>query len=224
MLKSPEFSFAGHISPLHTSTPKTKSICKSIPQSKQVRWAMYIYVHCVCTYTDINVYVKLCWIWYQVDDVPLEDVPDVIANYDLCIVKSMKLDSSVISQANLMRLFFAVRCWPRRSPKSHHSFSFSHNISVFLEFSFTKASIFHAWPSPESSLCCWFIYLIYIFFKVCVVHNLICSYEHVARNSDVWIAQNEISAAIRQRKLGEPTGETLFGKTVSFDFFAKIQL
>ncbi|XP_050375780.1 uncharacterized protein LOC126793333 [Argentina anserina] len=40
----------------------------------------------------------------QVDDVPLAAVPDVIEKYDICIVKSMKLDFNVLSRAKKMKL------------------------------------------------------------------------------------------------------------------------
>ncbi|XVF19755.1 hypothetical protein REPUB_Repub11eG0138200 [Reevesia pubescens] len=40
----------------------------------------------------------------QVDDVPLKEVPDRIGNYHLCIVKSMQLDSNVISLAHRMKI------------------------------------------------------------------------------------------------------------------------
>lgn len=36
--------------------------------------------------------------------VPISDVPDVIANYHLCVVKTMRLDSNCISRANQMKL------------------------------------------------------------------------------------------------------------------------
>ncbi|KAF5936253.1 hypothetical protein HYC85_027382 [Camellia sinensis] len=39
-----------------------------------------------------------------VDDVPFDDVPNVIGNYDICIVKSMWLDANVISHATRMKL------------------------------------------------------------------------------------------------------------------------
>lgn len=38
------------------------------------------------------------------DVLPLEDVPKEIANYHVCIVKSMKLDSNIISRAVQMQL------------------------------------------------------------------------------------------------------------------------
>ncbi|XP_057953629.1 uncharacterized protein LOC131147961 [Malania oleifera] len=40
----------------------------------------------------------------QVDVVPLDEVLDVISNYHICVVKSMRLDSNVISRAKQMQL------------------------------------------------------------------------------------------------------------------------
>lgn len=40
----------------------------------------------------------------QVDDVPLDDVPDVIDKYHLCVVKNLRLDSKVIARAKQMKL------------------------------------------------------------------------------------------------------------------------
>ena len=40
----------------------------------------------------------------QVDDVPFADVPNVIGNYDMCIVKNMRLNADVISHASRMKL------------------------------------------------------------------------------------------------------------------------
>ncbi|KAL5993317.1 hypothetical protein ACLOJK_014241 [Asimina triloba] len=40
----------------------------------------------------------------QVDDVPLDDVPDVIGKYHICVVKNRHLDFEVISRAKQMKL------------------------------------------------------------------------------------------------------------------------
>ncbi|XP_027094370.1 uncharacterized protein [Coffea arabica] len=40
----------------------------------------------------------------KVDDVPFDSVPDVIGNYHLCVVKSMRLNSELISHAKRMKL------------------------------------------------------------------------------------------------------------------------
>lgn len=38
------------------------------------------------------------------DDVPLADVPKVISNYNICVVKNMRLDSNIIAKAKNMKL------------------------------------------------------------------------------------------------------------------------
>lgn len=40
----------------------------------------------------------------QVDNAPLDGVADVIGNYDMCVVKNMRLNSSIISRATKMKL------------------------------------------------------------------------------------------------------------------------
>uniref|UniRef100_J3MJW3 Phosphoglycerate dehydrogenase n=2 Tax=Oryza brachyantha TaxID=4533 RepID=J3MJW3_ORYBR len=40
----------------------------------------------------------------QVDEVGLEEVPDVIQNYHLCVVKNRRVDSDVIAKANQMKI------------------------------------------------------------------------------------------------------------------------
>lgn len=40
----------------------------------------------------------------QVEDVPFDDIPNVIGNYDICVVKSMRLTSELISRAKRMKL------------------------------------------------------------------------------------------------------------------------
>ncbi|EYU28234.1 hypothetical protein ABFS82_14G319100 [Erythranthe guttata] len=40
----------------------------------------------------------------QVDVVPLDDVREVIGNYDICVVKSLRLNADIISRANKMKL------------------------------------------------------------------------------------------------------------------------
>lgn len=40
----------------------------------------------------------------QVDDVAFDNIPDVIGNYDICIIKNMQLNSDLISRAKRMKL------------------------------------------------------------------------------------------------------------------------
>ncbi|KAG6422106.1 hypothetical protein SASPL_118669 [Salvia splendens] len=40
----------------------------------------------------------------KVDAVPIDEIRDVIGNYDICVVKSMRLNSDIIARANKMKL------------------------------------------------------------------------------------------------------------------------
>ncbi|KVH96645.1 D-isomer specific 2-hydroxyacid dehydrogenase, catalytic domain-containing protein [Cynara cardunculus var. scolymus] len=40
----------------------------------------------------------------QVDDLPFANIPDLIGNYDICVVKSMRLNSDIIARATRMKL------------------------------------------------------------------------------------------------------------------------
>lgn len=40
----------------------------------------------------------------QVDDVPLDDVPNVIDKYHICVVKNRRIDSNDIARATQMKL------------------------------------------------------------------------------------------------------------------------
>ncbi|PIA57104.1 hypothetical protein AQUCO_00600080v1 [Aquilegia coerulea] len=42
--------------------------------------------------------------YIQVDDVPLDNVPNIIADYDICVVKNRRFDAELISRANKMKL------------------------------------------------------------------------------------------------------------------------
>lgn len=75
-----------------------------------------LFLYCNSTAWLLSLYFWECdvpfnWSWLtsclfnlQVDVVPLKDVPKAIADYHMCIVKNMRLDSSVISQAAKMKL------------------------------------------------------------------------------------------------------------------------
>ncbi|KAF5176004.1 Glyoxylate/hydroxypyruvate reductase B [Thalictrum thalictroides] len=42
--------------------------------------------------------------YIQVDDVPLDSVPNTIADYDICVVKNRRFDAELIARANKMKL------------------------------------------------------------------------------------------------------------------------
>ncbi|OVA03759.1 D-isomer specific 2-hydroxyacid dehydrogenase [Macleaya cordata] len=100
----------------------------------------------------------------QVDDVPLDDVSDVIANYHICVVKNRRLDSEVIGRATRMKLIM--------------------QFGVGLEASCAEMAIY-------------------------LMLGLLRK-------------QKEMEVVVKQKRLGEPTGETLLGKTVYIMGFGNI--
>jgi hypothetical protein len=48
--------------------------------------------------------IWLCQRILQVDEVGLEQVPDVIHNYHLCVVKNRHIDSDIIAKATQMKI------------------------------------------------------------------------------------------------------------------------
>ncbi|KAJ4832781.1 hypothetical protein Tsubulata_018795 [Turnera subulata] len=117
----------------------------------------------------------------QVDDVPLADVPDVIENYHLCVVKSMQLDSNVISRAKQMKLIM--------------------QFGIGLEGVDIDAA-------TEAGI------------KVARIPSIITGNAASCAEMSIYLMlgllrkQNELQISIKQKKLGEPIGDTLFGKTV----------
>ncbi|KAF3445389.1 hypothetical protein FNV43_RR10565 [Rhamnella rubrinervis] len=117
----------------------------------------------------------------QVDVVPLEDVPDVLENYHICVVKNLKFDSALISRAKQMKLLM----------------QFGVGIEGIDIDAATKSGIrvarIPSGATGNAASCAEMA----IFFTLGLLRK-----------------QNEMQIAVKQRKLGEPTGQTLFGKTV----------
>ncbi|KAK9279264.1 hypothetical protein L1049_012943 [Liquidambar formosana] len=125
----------------------------------------------------------------QVDDVPLDDVPDVIANYHICIVKNMKLDSNIISRANQMKLIMQYGVGLEGV-----------DIDAATKCGISVARIPGGKTGNATSCAEMAIYLMLGLLR----------------------KQNEMQIAIKQKKLGEPVGETLLGKTVFIMGFGNI--
>lgn len=125
----------------------------------------------------------------QVDVVPLDDVPNVIENYHMCVVKMMKLDSHVIARAKQMKLVL----------------QFGVGLEGVDIDAATKCGI-----------------------KVARIPGDITGNAASCAEMAIYLMlgllrkQNEMQISIKQRKVGEPTGETLFGKTVFILGFGNI--
>ncbi|PNY14069.1 D-3-phosphoglycerate dehydrogenase-like protein, partial [Trifolium pratense] len=125
----------------------------------------------------------------KVDVLPLEEVPKAIANYHVCIVKMMKLDSNLISRAVQMQLIM--------------------QYGVGLEGVDINAATKHG-------------------IKVARIPGDVTGNAASCAEMAIYLTlgllrkQNEMAIAIQQRKLGEPTGDALFGKTVFILGFGNI--
>ncbi|CAI0556767.1 unnamed protein product [Linum tenue] len=117
----------------------------------------------------------------QVDDVPLSEVPDVIANYHLCVVKNMRLDSNVLSRANRMKLVMQYGVGLEGV-----------DIDAATKCGIKVARI----PSDVTG------------------NATSCAEMSIYLMLGLLRKQHELETAVQQKKLGEPIGDTLFGKTV----------
>ncbi|VVA19764.1 PREDICTED: phosphoglycerate dehydrogenase [Prunus dulcis] len=70
---------------------------------KKITRVLFCGPHFPASHTYTREYLKE-YPFVQVDDVPLDDVAGVIQNYNICIVKTMKFDSILLSHAEKMKL------------------------------------------------------------------------------------------------------------------------
>ncbi|XP_057511914.1 uncharacterized protein LOC130794039 isoform X1 [Actinidia eriantha] len=125
----------------------------------------------------------------KVDDVPFADVPNVIGNYDMCIVKDMRLNADVISHASRMKLIMQYGVGLEGI-----------DINAATRHGIKVARIPSGATGNASSCAEMAIYLMLGLLR----------------------KQNEMQLAIKKKKLGEPAGETLLGKTVFIMGFGNI--
>ncbi|XP_021999009.1 hydroxypyruvate reductase isoform X2 [Helianthus annuus] len=117
----------------------------------------------------------------QVDDLPFDSIPDLIGNYDICVVKSMRLSSDLIARATRMKLIM--------------------QYGVGLEGVDITAATNHG-------------------IKVARIPGKVTGNAASCAEMAIYIMlgllrkQNEMQCSVRLKKLGDPVGDTLFGKTV----------
>ncbi|XP_010063710.2 hydroxypyruvate reductase isoform X2 [Eucalyptus grandis] len=117
----------------------------------------------------------------QVDEAALDDVPRVIGNYHLCVVKNKRFDSDIIAQAKQMKLLMQFGVGLEGV-----------DIDAATKNGIKVARI----PSDVTG------------------NAASCAEMAIYLMLGLLRKQNEIQTSVNQRKLGEPVGETLFGKTV----------
>ncbi|XP_042504721.1 hydroxypyruvate reductase isoform X2 [Macadamia integrifolia] len=125
----------------------------------------------------------------QVDDVPLGDVPDVISNYHICVVKNRRIDSEVISRAKQMKLIMQFGVGLEGV-----------DVHAATRFGIKVARIPGNVSGNAASCAELAIYLMLGLLR----------------------KQKEMEIVVKQKRLGEPVGETILGKTVFIMGFGNI--
>lgn len=127
--------------------------------------------------------------YIQVDDLPFSSIPGLIGNYDICVVKSMRLNSDLIASANRMKLIMQYGVGLEGV-----------DISAATNRGIKVARI----PSGETG------------------NAASCAEMAIYFMLGLLRKQNEMQIAVRRKKLGDPIGDTLFGKTVFIMGFGNI--
>ncbi|CAN8239460.1 unnamed protein product [Cochlearia groenlandica] len=119
--------------------------------------------------------------YIKVDSVHVRDVPEVIKDYHICVVMSMKLDLDVISRARKMKIVMQYGVGLEGV-----------DIDAATKHEIKVARI----PSEGTG------------------NAASCSEMAVYLMLGLLKKQNEMRISVERRLLGEPTGDTLLGKTV----------
>ncbi|KAG6752206.1 hypothetical protein POTOM_044427 [Populus tomentosa] len=93
-----------NLSPLHFSTDTLSKVEQMVGNSDMhITRVLFCGPYFPASHQYTKEYLQK-YPFIQVDDVPLAFVPDVISNYNICIVKNMRLTSNIISRATQMKL------------------------------------------------------------------------------------------------------------------------
>ncbi|XP_034896965.1 uncharacterized protein [Populus alba] len=93
-----------NLSPLHFSTDTLSKVEQMVGNSDMhITRVLFCGPYFPASHQYTKEYLQK-YPFIQVDDVPLAVVPDVISNYNICIVKNMRLTSNIISRATQMKL------------------------------------------------------------------------------------------------------------------------
>ncbi|KAI5668170.1 hypothetical protein M9H77_18023 [Catharanthus roseus] len=156
--------------------------------SEKITRVLFCGPHFAASHNYTKEYVQ-CYPFIQVDDVPFDDIPSVIGNYDVCVVKSMRLNSELISHAKRMKLIMQYGVGLEGV-----------DIGAASKLGIKVARIPSGATGNASSCAEMAIYLMLGLLR----------------------KQNEMQVAIKLKKLGEPIGDTLLGKTVFIMGFGNI--
>ncbi|KAI9383597.1 hypothetical protein POPTR_013G104200v4 [Populus trichocarpa] len=178
-----------NLSPLHFSTGTLSEVEQMVGNSdKHITRVLFCGPYFPASHQYTKEYLQK-YPFIQVDDVPLAVVPDVISNYNICIVKNMRLTSNIISRATQMKLIMQFGVGIEGV-----------DIDAATKYGIKVARIPGDATGNAASCAEMAIYLMLGLLR----------------------KQNEMQISIKQKRLGEPAGETLFGKTVFIMGFGNI--
>ncbi|WCJ44169.1 D-3-phosphoglycerate dehydrogenase [Euphorbia peplus] len=147
---------------------------------KKITRVLFCGVHFPASYNYTKDYLKDCP-WIQVDCVPHSGVPDVIQNYDIWVIITMRIDSTIISRASQLKLLIVFGVGLDGV-----------DIEAATRCGIKVARIRTDGTGSAAACAEMAIYLMLGLLR----------------------KQNELRVSVKQKKLGEPIGETLLGKTV----------
>ncbi|KAL6639084.1 hypothetical protein ACP70R_022814 [Stipagrostis hirtigluma subsp. patula] len=124
----------------------------------------------------------------EVEEVGLEQVPDVIQNYHICVVKNRRIDSEIIAKATQMKIIMQYGVGLEGV-----------DVNAATEHKIKVARIPGSMTGNALSCAEMAIYL---------------TLGVLRKQLKNLFGRKEMDTAVRQRDLGTPTGETIFGKTI----------
>ncbi|WCJ43962.1 D-3-phosphoglycerate dehydrogenase [Euphorbia peplus] len=147
---------------------------------KKITRVLFCGVHFPASYNYTKDYLK-DYPFIQVDCVPHSGVPDVIENYDICVITTMRIDSTIIARASRLKLLMGFGVGLDGV-----------DIEAATRCGIKVARIPGGGTGNAASTAEMAIYLMLGLLR----------------------KQNELQVSVKQKKLGDPIGETLLGKTV----------
>lgn len=149
--------------------------------SSHVTRVLFCGPHFPASHNYTRQYLQAYHPFVQVDDVPLERVPAVIGDYEICVVKSFCMNSDVLSRAKSMKLIMQFGVGLEGV-----------DINAATKHGIKVARIPGGATGNAASCAEMAIYLILGLLR----------------------KQNQMKISVEQKKIGEPIGDNLQGKTV----------
>ncbi|KAK9056456.1 hypothetical protein SSX86_023817 [Deinandra increscens subsp. villosa] len=204
------------------STTTTKSKSRQINMGEATTRVLFCGPHFPASHEYTREYLHNCP-FVQVDVLPFDCIPDLIGNYDICVVKSMRLNSDVIAHATRMKLIMQYGVGLEGHFRLLNLYIYNRVIDKQVQINLQTLIIFLSFnegididaatnhgikvariPSAKTGNA------------VSCAEMAIYLILSLLRN------QKEMQISVKLNKLGEPLGDTLFGKTKEMQISVKL--